>query len=42
MIYNYAISNSGGDYMDYYSSIKELLINNELTKKAKGLFKKQN
>jgi len=31
----YDISNSGGDYMDYYSSIKELLINNELTKKAK-------
>ena len=39
MIYNYAISNSGGDYMDYYSSIKELLINNELTKKAKDYSK---
>ena len=39
MIYNYAISNSGGDYMDYYSSIKELLINNELIKKAKDYSK---
>lgn len=35
----YVISNSGGDYMDYYSSIKELLINNELTKKAKDYSK---
>ena len=36
----YDISNSGGDYMeDYYSSIKELLINNELTKKAKDYSK---
>ena len=33
------ISNSGGDYMNYYSSIKELLINNELTKKAKDYSK---
>ena len=39
MIFNYVISNSGGDYMDYYSSIKELLINNELTKKAKDYSK---
>ena len=36
---NYDISNSGGDNMDYYSSIKELLINNELTKKAKDYSK---
>ena len=35
----YDISNSGGDYMDYYSSIKELLINNELIKKAKDYSK---
>ena len=35
----YDISNSGGDNMDYYSSIKELLINNELTKKAKDYSK---
>lgn len=35
----YAISNSGGDYMDYYSSIKELLINNELIKKVKDYSK---
>ena len=35
----YDISNSGGDYMDYYSSIKELLINNELTKKVKDYSK---
>ena len=36
---NYDISNSGGDNMDYYSSIKELLIDNELTKKAKDYSK---
>ena len=36
---NYDISNSGGDNMDYYSSIKELLINNELIKKAKDYSK---
>ena len=36
---NYDISNSGGDNMDYYSSIKELLINNELTKKIKDYSK---
>ena len=35
----YDISNSGGDYMNYYSSIKELLINNELTKKVKDYSK---
>ena len=35
----YVISSSGGDYMNYYSSIKELLINNELTKKVKDYSK---
>ena len=33
------ISIAGGGVMDYYSSIKELLINNELTHKAKDYSK---
>ena len=36
-----AISSCGGDIMDYYNSIKELLIDNELTKKAKDYSKNQ-
>ena len=34
-----AISCCGGDNMDYYNSIKELLIDNELTKRAKDYSK---
>ena len=34
-----AISSLGGDYMNYYNSIKELLIDNELIKKAKDYSK---
>ena len=34
-----AISSCGGGIMDYYNSIKELLIDNELTKKAKDYSK---
>ena len=36
------ISITGGGVMDYYSSIKELLINNELTHKAKDYSKNKN
>ena len=36
-----AISSCCGDYMDFYNSIKELFIDNELTKKAKDYSKKR-
>ena len=36
-----AISSCCGDNMDFYNNIKELLIDNELTKKAKDYSKNQ-
>ena len=39
LVINHDITNLGGDIMDYYISIKELLINNELTQKAKDYSK---
>jgi len=34
-----SISSCDGDYMDYYNSIKELIIDNELTKRSKDYSK---